>query len=91
MFSSATSSGAPFQGFTAGTSVDVARVFNFLGDPAQGSRGQNNAGLLTRFTFTPAQVSAVPEPTTLLLLSTGLAGVVATVRGRRKANKNKEV
>ena len=34
-------------------------------------------------TFTPAQAAAIPEPTTLLLLGTGLAGVAARVRNRR--------
>jgi hypothetical protein len=35
-------------------------------------------------TTVQAQISTVPEPTTMLLLGTGLAGVAASVRKRRK-------
>ncbi len=36
-------------------------------------------------TASPPQASGVPEPTTMILLGTGLAGVVAKVRKRHKA------
>ena len=39
--------------------------------------------LSAQFVVTPNQVDAVPEPTTILLLGTGLAGLAARVRKRR--------
>ena len=44
------------------------------------NNGQEHAFVL----FGPAQTAPIPEPATMILLGTGLAGVGATVRRRRK-------
>ncbi|HEX7313517.1 MAG TPA: PEP-CTERM sorting domain-containing protein [Pyrinomonadaceae bacterium] len=74
----------PERGFF-GITTDVAIAsIRFMTIP-----GANGSGipLLDNFSFGQAQAAAVPEPATILLLGTGLAGIATRARRRRKAPK----
>lgn len=61
-------------GTTAGSfSIELPKLFVQSGDTANLTAG-----------LTGSQTAAVPEPATMLLLGTGLAGVAARIRKRRK-------
>lgn len=70
--------------FANGTSTETTRVYYPAGDP----RFQpvvDRAGLYTRFTAEP-----IPEPTTMLLFGTGLAGILMRYRRRISTSRSKE-
>lgn len=68
----------------AGNSLEQGR--NVLSADQQFSGVSRNYGVLTRFT-TNQQTTPTPEPATMLLLGSGLAGVAARLRRKRVKSK----
>lgn len=72
--------------WSAGTVPSVGTVaFTFAVDVPDNLQNFNPAGV-NRFTLrqTPAAAAPVPEPTTMILLGTGIAGIGGVVKRRRK-------
>ena len=78
----------PVQNFVVPTDatrlfLGFADAFGFVGDP---NAYDDNSGAVSA-TFEIAGVAAVPEPGTIMLVATGLVGVIAVARRRRVATR----
>jgi len=71
--------------FLSGTSTDSVRIFNDT-PSATGTINPSNV-LRTRVEFNRGAV-VIPEPATMILLGTGLAGMAAKIRRKRKGTKS---
>jgi hypothetical protein len=73
------------------TDGDVITRVTISGSSTDTDPNAQNNFAVAPLTFGAAAPAAIPEPTTMLLLSTGLVGVAAKARKRRQARKSEEV
>lgn len=83
-------SGVLLQTFTGASNDEPLLSFNVMGIHRVEFSESGDLEGIDDLTFETPRAGAVPEPATMLLLGTGLAGVVTKVRRRSKAGRNND-